>query len=193
MFERFTTDARLIVVNSQGHARRLGHNYIGCEHLLLSLASLDGEVGEVIRRAGATPQDIDATIGRMVGQAWFQGLDSEALAAIGIDLDAVRAKVEAQFGMPRASCRQRRRPRWQRRRNCSAGTGHIPFTPRAKKCLELSLREAIALRDRHIGPEHIVLGLTRVKDSMALEILSTLGVSSDSLRTEILNRHRKAG
>ncbi len=192
MFERFTTDARLIVVNSQVHARRLGHNYIGCEHLLLSLATLDGEVGETLRGAGATPQAVDAAIQRMVGPQWFHGVDREALAAIGVDLDVVRERVEAQFGRPAAPCR--RRP-WlrRRRRNCEPGAGYIQFTPRAKKCLELSLREALALRHKHIGPEHILLGLTGVKDSVAAAILAELGVSTDALRTETLNRHRKAG
>lgn len=193
MFERFTTDARLIVVNSQAHARRLGHDYIGCEHLLLSLAALDGGVGETLRSAGATPQAIDTAIGRLLaGRQWFQGVDREALAAIGVDLDAVREKLQAEFGLPRQTCRSHRWP-WRRRRTRTRSRGYIPFTPRAKKCLELSLREALALRHKHIGPEHILLGLTRVKDSAAAVILAKLGVSADALRTETLNRHRKAG
>ena len=190
MFERFTTDARLIVVNSQGPARRLGHNYIGCEHLLLSLASLDGAVGETVRSAGATPQSINAAIGTLIGRRWFEGVDREALAAIGIDIDAVREKVQADFGSPAPVRRSRR---WRRRRCRTNSAGHIPFTPRAKKVLELSLREAIALRHKHIGPEHILLGLTRIKDGVLPEILATLGVSAGALRTETLSRYRKAG
>lgn len=196
MFERFTTEARLIVVNSQGHAQRLGHSYIGCEHLLLSLASLEGDVGEIVRSAGATPQAIEAAIGGIIGPRWFQGLDREALAAIGIDLDAVREKVQAEFGLPDRTRQARGRRPWRRgrrRRACTSNSGYIPFTPRSKKCLELSLREAIALRHKYIGPEHILLGLTRIKDGVLPEIFAAIGVSADTLRTETLSRHRKAG
>lgn len=192
MFERFTDEARGVVVSSQGHARRLGHDFIGCEHLLLSLSGVDGGVGQILRSVGATPAAVEAAMGRMIGERRFQGVDRDALAAIGIDLDAVREKIEEQFGPAKMKCSQRRRRR-RRRQRCEPGAGHIPFTPRTKKCLELSLREAIALRDRHVGAEHILLGLTRVKDSVGAEILTGLGVSLDGLRAETLNRHRKAG
>ena len=80
-------------------------------------------------------------------------LDAAALATIGIDLDAVRKSVEEAFGpgaLPgRRRCRRGRR------------AGHVPLSPRAKRALELSLREALAQGDRQIGPEHILLGLAR--------------------------------
>lgn len=193
MFERFTDDARAIVVHSQEHARSLGHNYIGCEHLLLSLTALEGELGDIIRSSGARPQVVEAAIRQLIGQQWFPGVDREALAAIGVDLDVVRERVEEQFGRPQAVCRRRRRLLRRRRRRCDDGPGHIPFTPRAKKCLELSLREAIGLHDKHIGPEHILLGMTRIKDSVAAEILNRLGVPLATLRTATLNCHREAG
>jgi len=193
MFERFTTDARLIVVNSQAHARRLGHNHIGCEHLLLSLASLDDTIGQTIRDAGATPSAVEATIQRLVGGGrLFEGIDRAALAAIGIDLDLVRQQVEAQFGLTQAPARPRRR-RWRRRRTCGHEPGRIALTPRAKKLLEISLREALAQRSKHIGTEHVALAMIRMNDSLAGEILSVLGVSPAALRTNILGRHRQAG
>jgi Clp amino terminal domain, pathogenicity island component len=69
---------------------------------------------------------------------------------------------------------------------------HIPFTPRAKKSLELSLREAVSLHDNYIGVQHLALALLAVNDGMTPRILSALGVPAASLRTAILDRYRKA-
>jgi hypothetical protein len=74
----------------------------------------------------------------------------------------------------------------------SAPRGHIPFTPRAKKSLELSLREAKALDDNYIGLQHLALALLAMRDGMVPAILSALGASPPSLRAAILNRYRKA-
>jgi ATP-dependent Clp protease ATP-binding subunit ClpA len=70
---------------------------------------------------------------------------------------------------------------------------HIPFTPRAKKSMELSLREAQALKDNSIGIQHLALALLAMKDGAVPEILSSIGVSSTPLRAAILDRYRKAG
>ena len=194
MFERFTDTARLVVVQAQKDARRLGHNYIGCEHPLLAAAATDEPASAVLRDHGVTPERIEAAILRTVGPGQtvgpLGGLDKEALASIGIDLDVVRARIEAAFGpdaltlaLPAAS--KSRRPAWgkgplaelTRRRRCRrahrnapqpagprgnapllpgpAPRGHIPFTLRAKKTLELSLREANVLHDSYIGVEHL--------------------------------------
>ena len=97
MFERFTDTARHVVVQAQGDARGLGHNYIGCEHLLLAAAA--GEpASAVLRDQGVTPERIKAEILRASGPGQTAGpaggLDREAMASIGIDLDAVRARIE---------------------------------------------------------------------------------------------------
>ena len=119
MFERFTDNAREIVVQAQANARRLGHNWIGCEHLLMAAAMADDPVGAVLRDHGVTRERIEATILSTIGP--LRDLDKEALASIGIDLDAVRAKIEAEFGpdaltraLPTAS--HSRRPAWGRDR-----------------------------------------------------------------------------
>ena len=70
--------------------------------------------------------------------------------------------------------------------------GHIPFTPRAKKSLELSLREAKALHDDYIGVQHLILAQLAISDGMPRLILSALGASAESLRADILARYRKA-
>ena len=106
MFERFTPDARATVVHAQQHARRLGHNFIGGEHILLSVVSAGHAASAVLGAHGITPEYVEAEIVRRIGlgrgagsgDAPFGGLDREALASIGIDLDTVRARIEATFG-----------------------------------------------------------------------------------------------
>ena len=102
MFERFTAGARAIVVQAQENARRLGHGYIGCEHLLLAAASTGEPAGAALRERGVTPEAVEAEIVRRVGlgqaAGLFSALDRDALASIGIDIDAVRAQIEAAFG-----------------------------------------------------------------------------------------------
>ncbi|WP_078966172.1 Clp protease N-terminal domain-containing protein [Streptomyces sp. WM6378] len=102
MFERFAPEARTIVVHAQEHARRLGHNYIGCEHLLLALVAADQPASAILREHGVTPQHVEEEIVRQVGlgvgSPLFGTLNRDALASIGIDLDAVRARIEESFG-----------------------------------------------------------------------------------------------
>src|SRR5205085_7846829 len=119
-FERFTDTARHVVVQAQHDARRLGHHYIGCEHLLLAVAATGEPASTVLRDHGLTPERIEAEILRTIGRGQtagpMGGLDREALACIGIDLDVVRARIEAAFGpdaLTRAfPARQGRRPAW---------------------------------------------------------------------------------
>jgi Clp amino terminal domain, pathogenicity island component len=249
MFERFTDGARNVVVQAQKDARRLGHNYIGCEHLLLAAAESDEPASAVLRDQGVTPERVEAEILRTAGRGPagpagsacpagpagpadpLRGLDREALAAIGIDLDVVRARLEAAFGpgaLDRAvlahkraapAGRRSRRPAWRkgpvaelmRRRRARHGAppgagpravnrplpgpapgGHIPFTPRAKKSLELSVREAQVLHDDCIGVQHLVLAQLAMSDGMGQMILSSLGASREALRAAVLARYRKA-
>ncbi len=106
MFERFTPDARATVVHAQHHARRLGHNFIGGEHILLSVVSAGQPASAVLGAHGITPEYVETEIVRRIGLGRgagsggvpLGGLDQEALASIGIDLDAVRARIEATFG-----------------------------------------------------------------------------------------------
>ena len=80
-------------------------------------------------------------------------------------------------------------------RYCAPGprpSGHIPFTPASKKILELTLREAVALHDSHIGVEHITLALTTIKQGLVPTILSEAGAPAPALRAAILDRYRRA-
>lgn len=197
MFERFTQDSRAIVVGAQEHARRLHHGYIGCEHLLLALANTASPTSALFADAGATPARIEAALSGLLGPA-SRSDDKSALAALGIDLDEVRKAIEANFGpgaLDSARSSRRRRlggGRWRRRRGCIPVFGHLPFTPRAKRCLELSLREALRLKHNYIGVEHIALGLLRCDDTMAWRVLRHLGVEPADLRHAVTQSLRRS-
>jgi ATP-dependent Clp protease ATP-binding subunit ClpA len=124
MFERFTAYARHTVVLSQEEARRMNHNYIGTEHILLGL------------------------LGEPAGIAY------RVLEAHGITLKSARQEVTELIGPGKQEPGK-----------------HIPFTPRAKKTLELALREALQLHHNYIGTEHILLGLIREDDGVAAQIM----------------------
>jgi ATP-dependent Clp protease ATP-binding subunit ClpC len=93
----------------------------------------------------------------------------EALGSLGVTPDAVRARVLEIIGEGR-----------------KAVSGHIPFTPRAKKVLELSLREAQQLDHGYIGPEHLLLGLIREGQGVAAQVLTKMGADADAARREVV-------
>jgi len=146
MFERFTDRARRTIVIAQEEARRLDHNYIGTEHILLGVLRED------------------------------QGLASHALQAMGLDLAQLREEIEARAG-----------------RGSSAPSGHIPFTPQAKKSLELSLRESVQLAAGYIGTEHLLLGLIRESEGPGGKVLAAHGVTLDGARDTVVRLLRERG
>ena len=129
MFERFTRGAREAVERAQDEARAIGSPSIGTAEMLLGVAGGDGPGARALAAQGAT---YDALRARVVSG----GLDGDALASIGVDLDEIRRRAEANFGP--GALERRRRPKGS----------HVPFTPEGKKALELALREAIALGDK---------------------------------------------
>ena len=212
MFERFTGEARATVVVAQDSARFLGHRHIGTEHVLLGLVrGADSVAGRVLAGVGVTHERVLADIERIeqARQEPERDLvekDTAALRTIGIDLDAVRAAVEESFG-PGALDNgtgathgdgslgpwwRRRHRQEQQRQNTGSPSGHIPFTPRAKKVLELSLREALALKHGYIGTEHILLGLIREGQGLAARILTDEGVRLGHLRELVLAELQRA-
>ena len=179
MFERFTSGARTVVELAQVEARTLRHGYVGTEHLLLGLLGEEhGIAARALRDAGVTAEAVRRDVRRLVDNP-LTGADADALRAIGIDVESVRARVEESFG-PGAL----ERARFGCRRGASRW--HIPFSPRSKKVLELSLREAIRLRHNCIGTEHVLLGLLREGEGLAARILVDAGVRADDLRRSVL-------
>jgi ATP-dependent Clp protease ATP-binding subunit ClpA len=174
MFERFSEGARDVVVRAQQEADTLGHNYLGTEHLLLALVEDDGAAGTALRSLGLSDADLRARTRSVLGET--SRLDADALATLGIDLDRVRDRVEATFG-PGALERTRAGKRF---------CGGRPFTPKAKKVLELSLREALQRGDRRVGSEHVLLGLLREPKGLAVKLLEQGGVGADAVRAAVL-------
>lgn len=192
MFERFTGGARQVVIVAQEQARQLGHRHIGSEHLLLGLlAEEHGVAAAVLQRSGLTLDGVRRDVVRLLGPCSDPLGDDDAavLREIGIDLDAVRARVEEAFwpgALDQRPGSGRRRGLWDRRGEGTARSGHIPFTPRAKKALELSLREALRLKHRHIGTEHLLLGLLREGAGLAAQVLVGSGVALPELRQRVI-------
>jgi ATP-dependent Clp protease ATP-binding subunit ClpA len=145
MFERFTDQARRVVVMAQEEARLLGHGHIGTEHILLGLLA-EGD-----------------------------GLAAQALASLEISLDAAREQVAEIIG-----------------EGTGQPSGHIPFTPRTKKVLELSLREAQRLGDSYIGTEHILLGMAREGEGVGVQVMDRLGASTDRVLAQVQLTKRAA-
>ncbi len=184
MFERLSTQAREVVARARHEARELGHPRIGTEHLLLAM--LDERAGvayAVLHQAGVDRQRVRAEVERLVGtpSKLLNDEDAAALKTIGIDLDAVLARIEESFG-PDALTPPPPTPRrgLLRRRRSDR------LTPGARKVLQLSLREAIRLKHDYIGTEHILLGLLRDGDSLAAKILTEAGLALDDLRRATL-------
>ena len=98
-----------------------------------------------------------------------EGVAAKALESLGISLDAVREQVQDIIGQGQQQ-----------------PTGHIPFTPRAKKVLELSLREALQLGHNYIGTEHILLGLIREGEGVAAQVLIKLGADLNKVRQQVI-------
>lgn len=196
MFERFTRAAREAVVRAQEEARELRQSPIGTEHLLAALlADRTGAVAAApaLRTRGVDAAFVRAEIARRVGggpathadpAADIDAEDAAALKAIGIDLAAVRRAIEENFGPGALRLPRETAPKRRGLLRRITGDKHTPFSPRAKKVLELSLREAIRLKHNFIAPEHILLGVLREGDGLAAQILAEAGVDLAGLRDD---------
>ena len=139
MFERFTEKAIKVIMVAQEEARRLGHNFVGTEQILLGL----------------------------IGEA--TGVAAKVLKSMGVTLKDARVEVEKVIG-----------------RGSGFVAVEIPFTPRAKRVLELSLEEARQLGHNYIGTEHLLLGLIREGEGVAARVLENLGVDLAKARTQVI-------
>ncbi|MBG0833480.1 Clp protease [Planomonospora sp. ID67723] len=182
MFERFHQDARQAVVLAQENARRLHHDHVGTEHILLGLLDQPQTVSaRVLGRHGVDHLRAYQAVVDALPPRPGETLDADALEAIGIDLAAIREKVEAAFGPGALD-----RPAHRNRRGRVFGGRHVRFTPRAKKTLELSLREAIHLKHRCIADGHVLLGVLREGEGLGARVLADAGIDFTALRQEIV-------
>ena len=140
MFEKFTEGAIKVIMLSQEEARRMGHNFVGTEQLLLGV----------------------------VGQR--QGLGGKALRLLGITLKKARKEVENYIG-----------------RGTGFVASEIPFTPRAKRVLEMAVQEGKDIGQNYVGTEHILLALIAEEDGVAIRTIEKLDVDIIHLRNKTLN------
>ncbi|MBI4802144.1 MAG: ATP-dependent Clp protease ATP-binding subunit [Elusimicrobia bacterium] len=141
MGTRFTERAQRVILIAQEEAKRLNHDYVGTEHILLGLIALG------------------------------EGVASQVLASLGVDLRKVRAEIEKIVGTG----------------DNMMLLGEIPFTPRAKKVLEYAVEEAQHMSHSYIGTEHILMGLIREEEGVAARVLENLGLKLETVKEEVLS------
>jgi ATP-dependent Clp protease ATP-binding subunit ClpC len=139
MFNRFTDRAVKVIMLAQEEARRLGHNFVGTEQILLGL------IGEET------------------------GIAARVLASLGVNLPEARGEVERIVG-----------------RGSGAVSAEVPFTPRGKRVLDLSLEEAQSLGHHNVGPEHLLLGLTQDGQGVAAKVLENLNIDLQEVRDRVM-------
>lgn len=174
MFERFTKDARAVVVGAVEHAEKAGAGAVDAEHLLLAL--LDREAGRASLALAALGlaergDEVREALGAARRRAGLSQADAEALAGLGIDVSEIVARVEEAHGVGAMSGDRTDRGRWSGRRSFGRG---------AKEIVEKALRIAVARRDRHIGDEHFLLALT-VRPGVPAEVLADHGVTYEAV------------
>ncbi|MFD3812712.1 Clp protease N-terminal domain-containing protein [Rhodococcus sp. NPDC058639] len=185
MFEKFADSARSAVVAAQSEAKRLEAQRIHPSHLLLGvLVSADEPLRALLADADLTVDGLRADCAAQASGDALGAEDAAALDTIGIDLDAVKSRLEETFGEGVLD----RDPSGQGgagRANLWGRLGHIPFDKDAKKVLELSLREALARHERVIRAEHVLLGVLRGGDPSATALVEA-HVHRDELRRRLV-------
>jgi ATP-dependent Clp protease ATP-binding subunit ClpA len=193
MFERFSKTARAAVIAASEEARASSSPRVDVEHILLGvLATADRDLAALLDDCGLTEDGVREDLAPGQRAQPLGDEDAEALRSIGIDLDAVRESLAANFGedaLDRAAPggNEADEPRGFLGRLFA---GHIPFTPASKKLLELSLREALAHKDDHIGSAHILLGILRAPNDTTRAIIESHIPPADLRRRviELLDR-----
>lgn len=185
MFERFTANARATVVDAQEQARSLHHRQILPEHLLLAVLHDDASISARVLRDHHVEPD------RLKSELVALGVgDDDALREIGIDLDSVRQRAEASFGPGALDRPLPRRPGLLRRLSWTGG--HLAFSDAAKHALEQSLRQAVALGNRSITTDHVLLGLLADEQNPASRLLHICGASPDAIEEQVRAELRQA-
>ncbi len=177
---RLTQGARAVMAEADAAARRMEQDRLGTAHFLRALCSpQSGTAARALAGLGVTAATVDRSLARSVGGADELGPeDARALRAIGIDLDEIRDRIEAAFGVNALRpAPGRKRPR---------------LTERAKEVWAASVREAQGLGHRWIGSEHLLLGLNDVEAGAAAQILRDAGATAASVRARVLEEFRRA-
>ena len=174
MFERFTKDARAVVMGAVEHAEATGAGSVDAEHLLLALLDREASRASFALTALGLAERGDAVreaLGEARRRAGLSQADADALAGLGIDVSEIVARVEEVHGVGAMSGDRKSKGWWSGRRF---------FGRDAKETLEKALRIAVARRDRHVGDEHLLLAMT-VRPGVPGEVLADHGVTHESV------------
>ncbi len=186
MFERFTHAAREVVVEAQVQRRSLGHKKVRTEHLLLALLVDDGPGGEVLRSQGLDADRIATRLNETNAAAdRAVEADDQLLEGLGIDIKSIRQSLDEKFGPGTLDrVRGRNNADYGKRLGLSAGNRrNVRFDSCSKRALELSLREALRLQSKRIGPEHIGLGILQEGQGVACRLLIDEGMKLAEVRS----------
>lgn len=194
MFERFTRPARHAVRHACEVADRHGKSQVRPEHLLLGVAAAGDEVGaRVLAGFGLDATGLERALTSRERRARLSDLEIAALRSVGIDADEVFRRIEEAFGDPDwflgGEDAPRDGPRGRRR---GTGCGGGRFHADSKRALEQSLRQAIALKHRHIGTEHLLLALLAIPQPPLADVLAAHGVTYRHARDRVLDALRPA-
>jgi ATP-dependent Clp protease ATP-binding subunit ClpC len=167
MFIRLTDRSRTSVEAAFEEARRMGHDSLGDEDLLLGILRADeGIAAEALTSLGVTLEDARDECEMML---------ANALTSIGISLEDIRREAGDAFDMSLPSDRK------------------IPYSPRAKKALVRARKEMQRLGDNHLGTEHVLLGMLANEDGTAVRILASMGISPETVEDRLFDLRRGAG
>ena len=168
IFIRFTDKSRRSVEAAFEEARMLGHDSVGDEDILLGiLRAEEGVAAEVLSSLGVTLDSM---------REMYEDMQSDALASIGISLEEMRQEAGEALEISLPPGRR------------------LPLSPRGKKVLARARREMRTLGDNHLGPEHVLLGILREEDAVAVRMLARAGVSPEALEDLLYEmRGRTAG
>jgi ATP-dependent Clp protease ATP-binding subunit ClpA len=181
MFERFTEGSRAALVEAQNVARELGSNHIGVAHVLYGCAEGREETaGRPLRDCGITAASIRVRLPRH-DQPTEGHIDVEALRAVGIDFDRVQAAVEETFGVGALEAAPDRRVPTSKQYK-------PPFTPEAKRSLELAFRVALELHHKTIAPGHLLLSLLRLDNEFVVSTVEQSNGTVADLSATVLTR-----
>ncbi len=175
MLERFDQAARAAVVQARAEARSAGQAEMTSAHLLIGLLDQPGEAADALIEAGVSLADLRARIPRSPAKAGDE-LDRDALALVGIDLDAVRRATDAAFGPGALDHARSRR------------SGRIVPTDDFKKPLELSLQAARSFGQHGIAGGHLLMGMLDHRRGAAVGLLTKAGVDVVALRADVVRR-----
>jgi ATP-dependent Clp protease ATP-binding subunit ClpA len=191
MFERFTDKARSVVILAKGKAIERGDDEVGPIHMLYGLVTTDGVAARALASLGVDTAGVERQLAKTIpagrgplGDA--ERDDAEALAAIGIDLEEIKRKIEENFGpgaLERVPLTHKGPLNWT--------GGRLPLDDQAKLSLALALKEARALHHNYLGTEHLLLGLLRVAErnprrEFAADTLPGLGLDPATARDRVL-------